>query len=212
LRTLYWMAGWNFKYNPLTPCFVTMRIATSSLLLACVLAVPARAQAFWVGGDMGAGSVDMGAISPSGSQTRLALNFALGVAVIPGVDLGVRLGGWNLQASDQSPNGDPTRGQTLTTLSLMARLGTREASGWYVQAGWGPLKLASNQTAGQQGSGYGGFAGAGYDFDLGHSVQLGPYVEYYVGSLDVSGGNLPAVSGSVRCATASVAVRYRFPE
>jgi hypothetical protein len=189
-----------------------MRTSTLPLVIVCVLAAPVHAQSFWLGGDLGGGSVDLGAASPVGARTFMAVNLAAGVALVPGVGLGVRVGGWNLQASDQSPNGDPTRGQTLTTLSLMARLGPREPSRWYVQAGWGALKLASNQTAGQQGSGTGGFVGAGYDFDLGRQVQLGPYVEYYAGSMDVYGGSLPSVTASVRCATASVAVRYRFPE
>jgi len=96
-------------------------------------------------------------------RAALATTLRGGYAWHPRLLLGVELGGWNLQGTDV---GDPSKGEGIRTLYLMAQYHLGAESRFFVKGG------------------FGGVLGAGYEIWRSGSCSIAPAIDYSWGEFD----------------------------
>lgn len=185
-------------------------------LLAVVLAsmLPAafaqeRDSGFWFGGDFGYGSFKRSfSITGETSQNKQALQFRAGYFWTRRLLLGLEAGGWVLQSADLN---DPSKGEDLGTLLLIAQYYPGAASGIFMKGGLGAVRYTNNRPLEDGGTGSGGMVGIGWDVRLGNSsFYVTPLLDYSFGR--VTGATTPPNTRQdfdYRAVTLRIGVTYK---
>ena len=129
---------------------------------------------FWAGVDAGYGQLKRTyTVTPSTSESKPSLRFRAGYFPTPRVLLGVELGGWNLQGSN-----DAFKGEGIETIFAVGRYYPLERSLLFVEGGLGAVKYWNNRPLEQGANGSGAFLGVGHDFHLTGRVRWAPSIDY----------------------------------
>jgi len=167
-----------------------MRSQARILILGFLLAlgaVPAcQAQgaaqgAFWVAGELGYGSATVNSAVAAHSKGGLALGFEGGYVFTPMFSLGLRLSGCTLATSNLN---DPSKGESLSFVSMTARVNPLPGQGVFLRGGIGSMRYTNNRPLEWGGSGTGLSLGAGYEFPLRKRLRVAPVLDLTWSKLD----------------------------
>lgn len=137
---------------------------------------------FWAGGDIGVASLERSySVTGSTQGTEFAMTLRGGYAWHPRLLLGIELGGWTLQEGDLW---DPSKGEGIRTLYLMAQYHLGVESRFFVKGGFGDVKYWNNRPNEAGASGSGGVLGAGYEIWRSGSWSIAPAIDYSWGEFD----------------------------
>lgn len=134
-----------------------------------------------IGGSAGYGLIDVHTAEVSkDSYGSFALGFRGGYAVNPHAVVGIELNGWTLKAYDLE---DPSKGESVSNLSLFVNYFPFEEIPLYITGGAGQLSYINN-SPGVNGRDTGGswFIGSGYEIPLSKEMMLVPQFRYSQGN------------------------------
>jgi hypothetical protein len=173
------------------------------VLLACLAAAaapgplsaqdePAR-HGLWIGLGFGAGRVEHWSDqAPSVTRTTMTASLQGGVVVVPALRLGIEANGWGLRSSDYN---DPSKGETVNELLLIARLYPWPSTGIYLKGGVGLGEYHNKAPNTWGSSAFGAFiAGVGYELRVARNV----YVTF---AADLARGPMGSVDNLVQTET-----------
>ncbi len=159
----------------------------------------ARGSRFWAELALGYGRVERSASAQTLHDDSFALNLTGGLSVSPRLEVGLDLGGYNLQSTCLSSPAHPCtplemeRGKGLEHLFVVADFRPAARDGWLLHAGLGGSAYwaqAVSQYYNRANSyGWGAEVGTGYTWRLGSRSHLGLRAGYELGRL---GGNASA--------------------
>ena len=137
----------------------------------------------WFGIDAGVGKVEQSFYEEDKDDVYFYLGFKGGYFFNPHFLLGLELGGWLLDESDQycyyGYCSDASEGDGIMQIFLITQLYPVKEAGFFAKAGGGYVEKWSNRsdsTSSQQGWGF--TVGGGYDFILYERFALSPFVTY----------------------------------
>lgn len=173
-----------------------MRAFFLTVLLFSVLAIAQGASlarenvdrtGYVIGASAGYGSVDVHTTEVSkDSYGTFALGFRGGYAVTPHAVIGIELNGWTLKPYDF--NDDPTKGESVSNVSLFVNYFPFEEIPIYITGGAGQLSYINNSAeVNGRDSGSSWFAGGGYEISLSKEIMLVPQFRYSEG--EFTGGD-----------------------
>jgi hypothetical protein len=137
-------------------------------------ASPRQGFFFSVGGGAGSVGIDC-AVCSEDRETGLSGNLRLGAAISPQFTLAIGTNGW-FKSED-------VLGTTLTTtfgwLNVLAIFYPSKTAGFWIQAGAGLMFGKLDDEVDQiTSAGPGGILGVGYDFMIGRTISLAPYINF----------------------------------
>jgi hypothetical protein len=159
------------------------------LLLALACALPARAAAtedfsrFWGGFDAGYASLARSySVTEATTQGKFTMALRGGIALAPGILVGVELGGWTIQGADMW---DPATGEAISTRFLIAQVYPLARRALFVRGGGGRVEYWNHRPGENGASGSAGIVGLGWDFPLGAAgFYVTPSIDYSRGGYD----------------------------
>ncbi len=141
---------------------------------------------FVLGGWAGYGQINVNADNTSrSSYGTFALGFKGGYAITSTAIIGLELNGWTLKGYN---NNDPSKGESVSNISLFANYFPLDNLPLYVAGGVGQVSYTNN-SPGVNGRDKGGswFIGSGYEIQITNKVMLVPHIRYSQGN--ITGGN-----------------------
>lgn len=141
---------------------------------------------FWGGIDAGAGLVYQSIGGENQDDVYFFLGFKGGYFINPHFLVGLELGGWLVETSDQYCYygfcSDPSEGEGIMQIFLITQLYPFKESGLFAKAGGGYVENW-NENPGEQRNkkGWGFSVGGGYDFMLSEHFALSPFATFSYG-------------------------------
>ena len=176
------------KSRPLSKVKKTMRSAkTVCVFLIWILFISATAPAedhhiregFWGGIDAGAGYLKRSLGDGRKDDTSFYLGFKAGYTINPHFLTGLELSGWILETSNLW---DPDEGKGINQVFLLTQIYPSKDSGLFVKVGGGYASIWSNKPSEtRRKSGWAINVGGGYDYFLGETMALTPFVAFNYG-------------------------------
>lgn len=181
--------------------------------LALVSAGPLGADApsgvpnYWLAGEVGYGSAHLSTSLGSRSRAALALGVEGGVALNPYLDVGLRLNGWTIEASNLN---DPSKGESLSQVLALLRVRPMPGARFFLRGGVGYASYTNNHPLASGGHGWGFSLGLGYEQRLSRGIQLMPTVNFSLGRLGAIDNALASIHDR-RFDVVDFSLGIRFP-
>ncbi|MHA1942283.1 MAG: outer membrane beta-barrel protein [Candidatus Hodarchaeales archaeon] len=137
---------------------------------------------FWGGIDFGVGLLKQSLDEIEDDDTTFFLGFKAGYTINPHFRMGLELSGWLLEESNLE---DPSVGEGINQIFLIARYYPRQKSNLFAKVGGGYVSIWNNRPGEpRRKNGWGLTVGGGYDFLLNKKVALSPFVTYSFGDAE----------------------------
>jgi hypothetical protein len=159
----------------LSGLLLSVALATSPALL--LSQEPPLRHGLWIGFGLGAGQIERWSDQePATRATTITASLQGGIVVVPALRIGLEANGWGLQSSN--PN-DPTKGETVNELLIIARLYPWPAQNFFLKAGYGWGEYHNKDAAFQGSHALGAVSfGIGYDVPVGRNLFVTLAADY----------------------------------
>ena len=159
----------------------------TTLLLLIVLACPSagadepeRQHGGWAGIDAGFARLKRTySVTQATTETPFVLHFRGGYFWNPRLLLGVEIGGWTLEGSNE-----PGKGEAIETFFVVSRYYPRASSLLFVEGGFGKLNHWNERPLEEGGTGTGATLGIGHEYHWSGRLYLTPTVDYSQGRVN----------------------------
>jgi hypothetical protein len=142
---------------------------------------------YWGGLDFGAGFVQLSDEGMEEDDNLFYMGFEGGYTLNPHFLIGVELSGWLIEASDLW---DPTEGEGISQIFLIARYYPSSDLGFFAKFGGGYVSHWNNAPGASRKDGWGLTFGGGYDFPIDRNGAITPFVTYNFGETDDQDHNI----------------------